>query len=97
MGNHHIGCFQRKPRPGALHIKSEILPWGQALSTYNPNVKDQLIDPSRKVWVVQYYYPEGYTTKRGFMENCLVTGYYDAETGDVFGARYKSLPIGQKP
>jgi hypothetical protein len=88
---------QRNPRSGAIHILTELHPWEHALSRFDSNTKDYLIHPSRRVWVVQYYYPDGYHTKGGLCDNCLVTGFYDAETGDVFGARYKSLPNDQRP
>jgi hypothetical protein len=88
---------QTNPRQGAQHVLSTLLPWEEALGKYDPYVRDYRIDPTRKTWVIQYYYPDGYQTKRGYMKNCLVTGFYDAETGQIRGARYQSLKPGEVP
>jgi hypothetical protein len=88
---------KRNARPGAQHIITELLPWGEALAKYDSGVRDHFVDPKRKVWVVQDYYPDGYHTKGGFMEKCLKTGFYDAETGETWGARYTTVEKSPTP
>jgi hypothetical protein len=82
---------------GGKPIKTESITWGTFMQNYDSSNKDSQIDPARKVWVVQTYYPDGFETKAGIMKNALVTGVYDAETGDVIGVLHKSLPNGQSP
>jgi len=50
------------------------------------------IADDRVMLVVQVYYPEGFEhVKAGFIENCLATGIYDAETGEYLGGSFQTL------
>lgn len=42
-----------------------------------------MIDPDRMVWVVVTIYPDGYHTKRGFVDNAVTVSIYDSEIGNV--------------
>lgn len=42
-----------------------------------------MIDPDRMVWVVVTIYPDGYHTKRGFVDNATTISIFDSETGNV--------------
>lgn len=54
--------------------------------------KSSEIADDRVVLVVQVYYPEGFEhVKAGFIENCLATGIYDAETGEYLGGSFQPL------
>lgn len=82
---------------GGRHVFTRLITWNEFLGTYTPGTRDPQIDASRKVWVVQNHYPDGYQTKRGLMSNAVVTAAYDAETGQVLGVSHKSLATGQRP
>jgi hypothetical protein len=82
---------------GGKPIITELKTWGYFMHTYDSKNKDYLIDPSRKVWIVQTYYPDGFPTKAGMMKNALVTSAYDAENGDTLAVLHKALPDGQSP
>jgi hypothetical protein len=82
---------------GGRHVFTRLITWNDFLGTYTPGTRDPQIDASRKVWVVQNHYPDGYQTKRGLMSNAVVTAAYDAETGQVLGVSHKSLATGQRP
>lgn len=46
----------------------------------------------RVVFVAKVYYPEGfYHIRGGFIENCMATGIYDAETGEYLGGSFKTI------
>lgn len=45
----------------------------------------------RVVLAVQIYYPEFEHIRFGVIENCLATGFYDAETGEYLGGKYDSV------
>ncbi|WP_377567249.1 hypothetical protein [Paenibacillus chungangensis] len=81
---------------GAVPVRTELVAWGEFMAGQT-EIRDHQIARDRKVWIVQTYYPDGYDTKRGRMDNAFVTGIYDSETGDVLGAIYKPLPKGEKP
>lgn len=81
---------------GGQPVRTELVAWGEFLAS-DSKIKDYQIAEDRKVWIVQTYYPDGYDTKRGRMENALVTGLYDGETGAVLGVLHRSLPTGQTP
>lgn len=81
---------------GAVPVRTELLAWGDFMADQT-EIRDHQIAGERKVWIVQTYYPDGYDTKRGRIDNAFVTGIYDGETGDVLGAIYKPVPKGEKP
>lgn len=81
---------------GGIPVRTELVAWGEFMAGQT-EIRDHQIAGDRKVWIVQTYYPDGYDTKRGRMDNAFVTGIYDGETGDVLGAIYKPLPKGEKP
>lgn len=54
--------------------------------------KSAEIAEDRVVFVVQVYYPAGFEHVRaGFIENCLATGIYDAETGEYLGGSFETV------
>lgn len=73
---------------------TEYMTYGEYLK-YSGEGKDSKsaeIADDRIVFVVQVYYPDGFEhVKAGFIENCLATGIYDAETGEYLGGSFETV------
>lgn len=46
----------------------------------------------RVIFVAKVFYPDGFNHVRGgFIDNCLATGIYDAETGEYLGGSFATV------
>lgn len=80
-----------KLKNNAVYKVKELLSYEDFLEKYTEFDLNPGISKDRMVWVTVRHYPEGINTERGFVENAIVTSYYDAETGDSIGFSLKSL------
>ena len=75
---------------GAVHEKKELLTYEEFINKYEADL-DPAISKDRMIRVVVTHYPEGFQHKKGFVKNALLTRYFDAETGELYGYGLKSL------
>lgn len=76
---------------GAKYISKELLTYEEFINKYANADLNPSISKDRMIRVTVTNYPNGFSTKRGFVENAILTKYYDAETGELFGYGIKSL------
>lgn len=76
---------------GAYYEKKELLTYEQFINTYPDTDLDLSIDKDRMIWVTVIHYPNGFEHKKGLVKNAVLTKYYDAETGELYGYTLKSL------
>lgn len=79
---------------GAFNEKEELMTYEQFLNTYEGTDLDLSIDKDRMIWVIVTRYPNGFKHRLGFVSNAVITRYFDAETGDIYGYTIKSLDKG---
>jgi len=68
----------------------KVMPFGEAEAFLRstPGILSHIL-PEHQVWVIQIYYPNGYSTQSGFIKNALVTRIYNAKTGAFYGETVK--------
>lgn len=78
-------------RKGEVQL-TDYMTYVEYLKFSGEESKSAEIADDRVVFVVQVYYPDGFEHVRaGFIENCLATGIYDAETGDYLGGSFETV------
>ena len=75
---------------GAVYEKKELLTYEEFINKYEADL-DPAISKDRMIRVTVTHYPNGFQHKKGFVKNAILTRYYDAETGELYGYGLKSL------
>lgn len=77
---------------GGEIITNDYMTYSDYLSFDDKATVSTEIAGDRVVFVAQVYYSNGYEhIKAGFIDNCLATGIYDAETGEYLGGSFRSI------
>lgn len=77
-------------REGAVRLEEKRVSYAQIvdeLQEANPQ-----IHPDRQIWAVTTYFPNGVETRRGKIENAIVSEYWDAETGEFLFFHVRQKP-----
>lgn len=78
-------------KDGAYYINKELLTYKSLINKSSEIDLDISIAENRLIYVTSCHYPNGFNHRRGFVENAVLTKYYDAETGEFLGYSIKSL------
>lgn len=80
-----------KEKGGTIKIARQLT-YSQYINQYNIKDKSYNISSDRVIWVIQVHYPNGIQTRIGFLKDAILTGIYDAQTGELLEMDYTGIP-----